>query len=308
MANGWGNIEYKTFSEEMGPWFERQQQSQRAQGNNDEDRPQPPSMDQIFSMADQIYQSNPLNEVEQQELSDMTDRAQRLQPLSQEQQYGSGRIAGNPYSVDASGAITGAANLAKGGINRVRRNRRQEFADDYENLAGREEQAQQAREGRQEFLGEMVPEAFGEAQQNYRTRVKEQGRSDRIDQEYNRKEDLAEFKAEIDEDYGGLSQAPPSIVTEYLDLRTQKSELDKIGLERLLDERQSIKDNNIMSEEEKGQALGSINPSIDKKYNQIIQQAEETAKLVEDMGYVPRQEREEESEEESSARFDPPSN
>lgn len=221
MANGWGNIDYKTFSGEMGSWFERQQQPSRPtrnaqngngrSSNDGSDDPTPPNIGEVMSMYDQYTQSNPLNQQEQQRLGELENRAQRLQPLSQDQAYGSRRIQGNPYSIDTTGLVTGAANLAKGGINNIRRNRREDFAGEYEDLATRQANAQQAREGKQEFLGDMLPEAFGESQQNYRTEIKEQGRSDRLQQEHNLKKKFEDHVAEIEQEQGG--SLSPSIVT-----------------------------------------------------------------------------------------------
>ena len=75
----------------------------------------------IYEMSKKLYGADPLITPEQrQKLSGHMDRADRLAPLRALQygEVGSGRIGGNPYSIDTRGAMTGLSNLAVGLINR----------------------------------------------------------------------------------------------------------------------------------------------------------------------------------------------
>lgn len=82
----------------------------------------------IYEMAQKLYGAESLISGSQKsQLNQLQGRADRLAPLRALQygEAGSGRIQGNPYSIDSRGLMTGMSNLAVGLINRERDRRTQ---------------------------------------------------------------------------------------------------------------------------------------------------------------------------------------
>lgn len=309
----WLDNSIDPFTQTLKSWNEHMQgrQKQAKPDRSGQSAPSPSDipLNEIIGLAQQMHGSNPLNEQEGERLTELSQRQRRLQPLETDSIYGGSRIPGNPYSTDSRNFATGAANLVKGVMNSARRKRREGFEGELTDLEGRQQQAQQAQQAQSELIGEMVPEAFSQSQQNYRNQQDNERmiRQEEIKGEnaINRIERKAELEKELDK-HGGLSGAPPSIVTKYLDFMTKQADLDEIGIERMLDERQAIQENNIMSDDEKKEALNAIDENIQNVYDRIINKSQETAKLIEDMGYVPKRARNQEEEQSGGgAKFDP---
>lgn len=107
-----------------------------------------------------IYGSTrPLTEAEKNKMAAMEQREGRLQPVDFGV-LGGRRIAGNPFSIDTRGLMTGLGNLGEGIINKERAKHRGEFFEELEGYREQEAENQAIEQGRQKFLKQFVPQSY----------------------------------------------------------------------------------------------------------------------------------------------------
>lgn len=172
--------------------------------------------ERLRPVMDEMYQSDPLNPMEQRRMSNIEGELRGLQPVEMLQpgSVGSGRIQGNPYSVDTRGAMQGLSNLPLAIMNRRRADKRQPLEEAYGPLAQRQEQHQEAQEGRQDFMESFFPEMFRQSAIADRTGAQIESRENIAQNKNQLRRDLQEqdqaFSQQMERAKQSLSDGQPA--------------------------------------------------------------------------------------------------
>lgn len=124
----------------------------------------PEQLEGSIRVADLIAgNKNPLTEEEKTERDALATRFNRLAPVDAGV-VGGQRIAGNPYSIDSRGILTGLSKLSTGFINRERANRRSEIAPRLSEIQTKQSEYNDSENIRKQVLSDLIPRQLLEAQ------------------------------------------------------------------------------------------------------------------------------------------------
>lgn len=271
---------------------------------DDEMARQFPELQDIASLAQQLFPAEGLSPAEQEELRRLTARAGRLRPLEQPSQIGSTRIPGNPFSTDLSPVFNAVQRGLVNMINAVREKRllgqpekatekkrraeqlRQAGREDeaealeqesvalqgviprLESLQSKIEAGQQAQGRRGEFIQDLATTAFkGDIEtMDEKEIIKEKEESEKRLKEFGNKLKQKEPR-----------EISPSEIKLYMENATRVNQIDMMGLEGMMERYQRLEDSNLERDKKKARALET---DITELYNSIVQRSQSATEFI----------------------------